>query len=787
MKIRSQLTNPNLAINRNINSTDMDIIKSVQANIVQIIKLGDAEALADIATLADINFDQILAGIDTIDNLTVRVVETLPVGETASAELVGNEIQLKLPTALDGVDGVDGYTPIRGLDYNDGARGKDAYETAVSQGYIGTETEWLETLKGSAGPQGNSIKGDTGASLTLVNSVNNGNGTITLSFSDGSSHTTEVLKGDRGDNGKDGNSVDVESVAFNPDYTMTIRFSDGFESTSPISLQGPAGKNIHHLVHTSSIQPDGTLVPAVGYGEYGEYESETGIGGNKDIYSAYIDEEELTHVGEVIIQNGDSAYAYAVDGGFQGTAEDFVTTLGVLNDIVTVANTAADEAATQVDLARRYATELVDVEVETGTYSAAHWANKAEQDTLNANAIADTKINTTDIVDDLLTINSGKVLSAKQGKLLKDYVDTINAAILSDDTTLDQLQEIVAYIKLNRADLDAITLDNIVEGVTNKYYTATEKTKLNTIEDGAQVNTVTSVAGKTGNVVLSTSDISEGSKLFYTDARVTSNSSVIANTAKVSNVSTNLSIGTRTANTLNVNSSDGANVIIPASSNTLAGLMTSTDKARLDGTESSLQLDTRDTNNRKRANHTGTQSLSTITETSTMKVMTDAERTKLSNIEANATVDQTATEIVSLYEGTADTNKYTDADKAKVSNTESTTQLNTRDTANRSRSNHTGTQLANTISNFDVEVANNTTVIANTAKLTNVTTNLTISTTSTSVTVNSSDGTNATIGEATASIAGVMSTVHYNKLYAIDNKIKESVRMSQILNLTGAI
>ena len=51
---------------------------------------------------------------------------------------------------------------------------------------------------------------------------------------------------------------------------------------------------------------------------------------------------------------------------------------------------------------------------------------------------------------------------------------------------------------------------------------------------------------------------------------------------------------------------------------------------------------------------------------------TDAEKTKLSQIEDSATADQTATEIEGLYEGVADTNKYTDAEKAKVALTSGT-------------------------------------------------------------------------------------------------------------------
>lgn len=44
---------------------------------------------------------------------------------------------------------------------------------------------------------------------------------------------------------------------------------------------------------------------------------------------------------------------------------------------------------------------------------------------------------------------------------LTDQLNAVNALLASDDTTLDQLQEIVTFIKLNRADLDALGIANI--------------------------------------------------------------------------------------------------------------------------------------------------------------------------------------------------------------------------------------------------------------------------------------------------------------------------------------
>lgn len=63
-----------------------------------------------------------------------------------------------------------------------------------------------------------------------------------------------------------------------------------------------------------------------------------------------------------------------------------------------------------------------------------------------------------------------------------------------DDTNITQ--------KLNEK-VDKIT----GKGLSTEDYTASEKTKLGTIEEGAQVNTVTSVAGRTGAVTLTKTDI----------------------------------------------------------------------------------------------------------------------------------------------------------------------------------------------------------------------------------------------------------------------------------------
>lgn len=263
----------------------------------------------------------------------------------------------------------------------------------ASNSYIAANAAVFQsTVPGDTGPQG--PIGIDGAALTLTNSVNNGNGTFTLTFSDGSTHTTEDLRGVAGTNGIDGadgqdaDALTVTDITMNPDYTLTLEFSDGFEYTTTSSIRGADGRNIHHIVHISSQLPNGDIIPAVGYGQFGEEEAEVGVGGNKDTYAAYADEDENTHVGEIVIQNGDSAYTYAVEGGFTGTREEFISLLGQVDDLVLAATTAIIQSEAARDKAEQWADEDEDVEVELGQFSAKHHAIKASADAVAASTDA---------------------------------------------------------------------------------------------------------------------------------------------------------------------------------------------------------------------------------------------------------------------------------------------------------------------------------------------------------------------------------------------------------------
>ncbi|WP_321312784.1 tail fiber protein [Halarcobacter sp.] len=104
----------------------------------------------------------------------------------------------------------------------------------------------------------------------------------------------------------------------------------------------------------------------------------------------------------------------------------------------------------------------------------------------------DLKVNIADIIDDLTSTLADAPLSANQGRvlneeiaLLQEAIESLRVILTSDDTTLDELQEIVNFIKQNRDDLANLDLSNIAETDTLKHFSKELKDKLESIEEGA--------------------------------------------------------------------------------------------------------------------------------------------------------------------------------------------------------------------------------------------------------------------------------------------------------------
>lgn len=78
---------------------------------------------------------------------------------------VGTEVEW-----LESLKGEKGETGANGVNGVDGADGASAYQIALNNGFEGTETEWLASLKGEKGDTGSSSGGGSGASYIVETS-----------------------------------------------------------------------------------------------------------------------------------------------------------------------------------------------------------------------------------------------------------------------------------------------------------------------------------------------------------------------------------------------------------------------------------------------------------------------------------------------------------------------------------------------------------------------------------------------------------------------------------------
>ena len=94
--------------------------------------------------------------------------------------------------------------------------------------------------------------------------------------------------------------------------------------------------------------------------------------------------------------------------------------------------------------------------------------------------------------------NAGKDTHSDIRLLIQGLTERLNALADSDDTTLDQLSEIVAYIKSNRTLIEAITtskvsvadiIDNLTTNVTNKPLSAAQGVALKALIDAITIPT----------------------------------------------------------------------------------------------------------------------------------------------------------------------------------------------------------------------------------------------------------------------------------------------------------
>lgn len=162
---------------------------------------------------------------------------------------------------------------------------------------------------------------------------------------------------------------------------------------------------------------------------------------------------------------GKSAYQYAQDGGYTGTESEFAQKLS--------AEYIAEETDPNVPGWAKQKQKPDYTATEVGADPSGTAEAKVSAHNTSADAHNDIRL------------------------LVQRLVDRLNALADSDDTTLDQMREIVAYIKNNKSLIDAVTtgkvsttdiIDNLTTNVSNKPLSEAQGVALKALIDGIMGN-----------------------------------------------------------------------------------------------------------------------------------------------------------------------------------------------------------------------------------------------------------------------------------------------------------
>jgi hypothetical protein len=207
---------------------------------------------------------------------------------------------------------------------------------------------------------------------------------------------------------------------------------------------------------------------------------------------------------------------------------------------------------------------------------------------------------------------------------LESGLADITLALASDDLTLDELQEIVNFIKINRADLDALSIASIA-GLADALAGKAAQIHAHALADVTGL--VAALAGKaplespalTGSPTAPTAGASENSTSIATTAFVQSlaalrllKSENLSDLANIATARANLGLGTAA---LSASTAFAAAVHSHASATTsVAGFMSSADKIKLNGIATAATANATNAQLRDRGTHTGSQTSGTISD-----------------------------------------------------------------------------------------------------------------------------------------------------------------------------
>ena len=453
MRRASTLMNASgLAIEREIDS---------KYNVVKAVK----DKLDVIENVNNTDWEQLLSELERAQDFTgITVVE----GTNAEWDPVGKV--LTVPRGERGIQGEQGLQGPIGLK---GAKGDRGAEGAKGEkGGLGAEGP-----RGHVGPKGDKgVKGDKGEDLTVTQIVYNGDGTFTWLFSDGTNYTTPNLKGPKGDEGEQG-------------------------------PRGKQGTGVHHLKPTSTTDSEGD------FGTFGEL----------DTYTFYADPHEELPLGYFIVRQGITPEMTEGLGLMKQSLYD-ISRNGIVDNSEALSGKTLEVIEEERDL-------LLDTKYDkTGGMIDGSVTISGDLIVSGSTVTVDTE--TLLVKDNTLVLNNGEVgagvtkgeagIEVDRGSLANyKFVfsesdesfkigedGSLQKVATREDTPLDTGVAVWSSVDNTFTTTRDISIDTITtSGLVNGRDVGVDGTKLDTIQTGAQVNTVDSVAGKTGVIILDKADV----------------------------------------------------------------------------------------------------------------------------------------------------------------------------------------------------------------------------------------------------------------------------------------
>ena len=270
--------------------------------------------------------------------------------------------------------------------------------------------------------------------------------------------------------------------------------------------------------------------------------------------------------------------------------------------------------------------------------------------------------------------------------------DRVDAVIGTAGAALDTLGELSSSLASDQSGLAALTTEvgtKLAKGsnLSDLTNASTARTNLGLGSSATQNSGVfaSSVQGATADTAVQPGDLATvattgayssltGKPTVISTAQATA---ITNNSSKETNVTTNLS-ATASGTSLVVNSSDGTNASLPAATTTAWGVMTDEDKTKLDNIEAGATADQTATEiltalktvdgsgsglDADKLDGQSSAYFGTAANVSTNASNISTNTTKLAGIEAGATADQTATEILTALKTVDGSGSGLDADK----------------------------------------------------------------------------------------------------------------------------